>query len=181
MSLSKKIRFEVFKRDNFTCGYCGKQPPDIVLEVDHITPLSKGGDDDINNLITSCFDCNRGKSNIKLSSITPQIKENLEVLKLKEEQLKEYKKFILTHRKRIKNDVGKVEKEFQVFFNNAGFSESFKVSVGMFLKYFSVDRLIENIQIACSRVDDPHGAIKYFCGICWTNIKEKNIGKATIR
>ena len=66
-SLSKKIRFEVFKRDNFTCRYCGKSAPDVVLEVDHIIPVSKGGTDDICNLATSCLDCNRGKGAKKLS------------------------------------------------------------------------------------------------------------------
>ena len=62
-NLSKSVRFEVFKRDSFTCQYCGKSAPDVVLEVDHIIPVSKGGDNDISNLITSCFECNRGKSN----------------------------------------------------------------------------------------------------------------------
>ena len=33
--LSKKIRFEVFKRDAFTCQYCGQMAPDVLLEVDH--------------------------------------------------------------------------------------------------------------------------------------------------
>ena len=35
-TLSKKIRFEVFKRDKFTCQYCGRMSPDVILEVDHI-------------------------------------------------------------------------------------------------------------------------------------------------
>mgnify|MGYP003405974009 CR=1 FL=1 len=48
-TISKKIRFEVFKRDNFTCQYCGRMAPDVVLEVDHINPVSKGGDNDISN------------------------------------------------------------------------------------------------------------------------------------
>lgn len=60
-SLSKKKRFDVFKRDSFKCQYCGKSSPDVVLEVDHIKPVIEGGTDDITNLITSCFDCNRGK------------------------------------------------------------------------------------------------------------------------
>jgi len=64
MAITKKIRFEVFKRDGFKCAYCGKSPPQITLEVDHIDPRSKGGKDDINNLLTACFDCNRGKRNI---------------------------------------------------------------------------------------------------------------------
>lgn len=59
--LSKKIRFEVFKRDQFTCQYCGKKAPDVILHVDHIQPVSKGGTNDLLNLITSCQDCNLGK------------------------------------------------------------------------------------------------------------------------
>ena len=88
-NISKKVRFEVFKRDSFTCQYCGKSAPDTVLEVDHIIPVSKGGDNDISNLITSCFDCNRGKSNKKLTdnqSLKMQKKE-LDKLNKRREQL----------------------------------------------------------------------------------------------
>lgn len=59
--VTPKIRFEVLKRDNFTCQYCGAHGEGVVLEVDHIIPISKGGTSDIGNLITACFDCNRGK------------------------------------------------------------------------------------------------------------------------
>ena len=59
--LSKKTRFEVFKRDSFTCQYCGRKAPDVILHVDHIKAVVKGGDNDIFNLITSCADCNLGK------------------------------------------------------------------------------------------------------------------------
>ena len=65
--LSKKTRFEVFKRDKFTCQYCGSSAPDVVLEVDHIVPVAEGGTDDIMNLVTSCFDCNRGKGKTSLT------------------------------------------------------------------------------------------------------------------
>ena len=84
MAISKKLRFEVFKRDGFKCAYCGETPPEVVLEVDHIDPKSKGGSNDINNLITACFACNRGKRNISLNKIPRKISENLEILKLKE-------------------------------------------------------------------------------------------------
>ena len=60
-TLSKKLRFDVFERDNFTCRYCGKVPPDVKLEVDHIRPVVEGGENEEANLITSCDACNRGK------------------------------------------------------------------------------------------------------------------------
>lgn len=63
--ISQKLRFEIFQRDKFTCQYCGrtKDGDKVKLELDHIVPVSKGGTDEINNLTTSCRDCNQGKSN----------------------------------------------------------------------------------------------------------------------
>ena len=89
-AISKKMRFEVFKRDSFTCQYCGKKAPDVVLEVDHIDPVSKGGRTVMLNLVTSCFKCNRGKSNVKLSdnSVIEKQKKALIELSEKQEQLK---------------------------------------------------------------------------------------------
>lgn len=69
------IRFEVFKRDAFTCRYCGKKSPEAILEVDHVVPLSGGGTDDIENLVTACYECNRGKGARLLTDIPPE--ENL--------------------------------------------------------------------------------------------------------
>jgi len=64
VGISKKLRFEIYQRDNFTCQYCGKTKDDgVKLEIDHKIPVSKGGKTDYNNLITSCHDCNSGKSN----------------------------------------------------------------------------------------------------------------------
>ena len=56
-----KTRFAVLKRDNFTCQYCGRKAPEVILEVDHIYPKSKGGKNEIDNYKTSCRDCNIGK------------------------------------------------------------------------------------------------------------------------
>jgi hypothetical protein len=60
-SVRKGLRFEVFRRDGFTCQYCGRQPPEVVLHVDHIRPVAEGGTDEEMNLVTSCQDCNLGK------------------------------------------------------------------------------------------------------------------------
>src|SRR3990167_2754457 len=60
--LSTRTRFEIFKRDDFTCQYCGRQAPAVILHADHIVPVADGGTDDPMNLITACEDCNHGKS-----------------------------------------------------------------------------------------------------------------------
>jgi len=59
--LSLRKRFFVLKRDDFTCQICGASGKGVRLEVDHIVPVSKGGTNDLANLQTLCFNCNRGK------------------------------------------------------------------------------------------------------------------------
>lgn len=55
----KIIRERIFKRDNFTCVYCGAT--DKNLECDHVHPISKGGSNLDENLATACEPCNRSK------------------------------------------------------------------------------------------------------------------------
>jgi uncharacterized repeat protein (TIGR04076 family) len=61
-------RFDVHNRDNFKCQYCWRRAPYVILEIDHMIPRSKWWTDHESNLITSCFQCNRGKSAKKLNS-----------------------------------------------------------------------------------------------------------------
>ena len=82
--LSKGLRFEVFKRDHFTCQYCGSQPPIVVLVIDHIEPLANGGSNDISNLITACEPCNCGKRDKSLA--TRQIRPDADLLYLETQQ-----------------------------------------------------------------------------------------------
>lgn len=88
-SISKRIRFEVFKRDAFTCQYCGQKAPDVVLQVDHIEPKSKGGPNDLLNLITACAACNLGKSDRRLADDTAVSKQRdqLALLEARREQI----------------------------------------------------------------------------------------------
>ena len=61
--VSLRKRWFVFKRDEFTCAICGRSGRGVRLELGHKTSVSKGGSDDIGNLQTECFECNRGKRN----------------------------------------------------------------------------------------------------------------------
>lgn len=56
-----ELRQAVFERDNYTCQYCGHSGNEADLEVDHIIPICKGGNNDMRNLCTACKTCNRKK------------------------------------------------------------------------------------------------------------------------
>lgn len=63
--MTKKLREHIKKRDNYTCKYCENsiyKEPNLLLEVDHILPIAKGGCTIENNLQTLCWKCNRAKS-----------------------------------------------------------------------------------------------------------------------
>lgn len=87
--ISNSVRFEVFKRDSFKCQYCGRCAPEVVLELEHIEPHSKGGTDDVLNLLTSCRQCNSGKSDRRLSdtAVIQKQRDQLEELQERREQL----------------------------------------------------------------------------------------------
>lgn len=51
----------VLLRDEFTCNYCGEIG--LNMTADHVIPLSRGGGDEMNNLVCACAMCNRVKSN----------------------------------------------------------------------------------------------------------------------
>lgn len=64
--MTNKLREYIKKRDNFTCCNCGNSiqaEPNLLLEIDHIVPVSKGGYTTEENLQTLCWKCNRAKSN----------------------------------------------------------------------------------------------------------------------
>lgn len=64
--MTNRLREAIKKRDNFTCCSCGNsiyKEPNLLLEIDHIVPVSKGGCTVKENLQTLCWKCNRAKSN----------------------------------------------------------------------------------------------------------------------
>ncbi len=60
--MKPSIRMAILARDHFRCRYCGRNAPEVVLEVDHVIPRALGGTHEVTNLITACRDCNGGKS-----------------------------------------------------------------------------------------------------------------------
>lgn len=60
--ISKALRFQILRRDNHACRYCGAKAPDATLVVDHVMPVTLGGQTVAENLVTACQDCNQGKA-----------------------------------------------------------------------------------------------------------------------
>lgn len=173
--VTKKMRFEAFKRDGFQCAYCGKTPPDVTLEVDHIIPFSKGGECSLDNLITACFDCNRGKKNIALQKIPNKINENIEIIREQEEQLKEYGKLVKARRSRETRNINKISKIYKDYFDCYQLTDKFKkTSLKSFLKKLPLEEVEDAMEYACFKADDKEDSVKYFCGICWNKIREKD-------
>lgn len=96
-AISKKLRFEIFKRDCFKCRYCGRSPLDhqVVLALDHVVPHSEGGPADLVNLVTSCEDCNSGKSDRRLSddAVIRQTVAEMKALQERQNQVKQMVKW----------------------------------------------------------------------------------------
>lgn len=64
--MTSKLRQHIKERDHFTCKCCGasiEAEPHLLLEIDHIIPVSKGGLTTEDNLQTLCWRCNRSKGN----------------------------------------------------------------------------------------------------------------------
>ena len=64
--MTSKLRLQIKERDHYTCRECGNstyKEPNLLLEIDHIIPVSKGGFTEETNLQTLCWRCNRTKSN----------------------------------------------------------------------------------------------------------------------
>lgn len=121
-STGKRLRFEVFKRDHFTCQYCGAQPPDVVLVVDHITPVSGGGTSDPLNLITACEPCNQGKADKALGDRV--VRPDADLLYLQAEQeIAEIKRYQESLRARFDAAAGLVDdfREIWLLYEYSGY------------------------------------------------------------
>lgn len=153
MAVNKKIRFEVFKRDKFTCQYCGKSAPDVILHADHIHPKSKGGADDITNLITSCFDCNMGKKDRTLDDSTAieKRKKQLDDLQDRREQLE----MMMQWHRGLSDIEDEAIQQLSEFWSDLtpGYSlnESGKASLSQWIRRFGVNKIAEAMRISTSQ------------------------------
>lgn len=176
-SITKKTRFEVFKRDSFTCQYCGSKAPDVVLEVDHLNPVKHGGDNDLLNLITSCFVCNRGKSARKLSdnSVIEKQRVQIEELNIRRQQLE----MILEWRNELKRSLN-----FELNKADEYWQEKFKLKInnpelflGKLVKTYGLIEVLDSIDISFNNyfrgdIETANYALEMLGGILYNRNKK---------
>ena len=167
-AVSTKTRFEVFKRDGFMCQYCGATPPRVVLHCDHIVAASKGGPRDMDNLITSCSECNMGKGARDLTAIPQSLKDKSEETAEREAQVIGYYKIMEKKRRRIERECWQViaclEGKPQESYDKRAFG-----SIRKFLTLLPLPSVLEAADIANMKYSGFR-AFRYFCGICWRRI-----------
>lgn len=165
--ISKWLRFDILSRDWFSCVYCGAKAPEVLLEIDHILPVSKGGKNDIANLCSACRPCNSGKraKNIEDKKVWENITKAVEDMKEKEKQLKEYYKYL--NKKKDKFSKYRIINELykQMTGGKYTISENWMKSVKSLGGKYGHELLVEALRISVER-DAENLNMAYVGGIC---------------
>lgn len=190
--MKPSLRFEVLKRDRFTCCYCGRTPPTVLLAVDHVTPKAAGGGDEIDNLVTACTECNAGKGSRMLeegqapSVNTAAIEEAQERV----EQLRAYRAIVLERDRILEEDIGlavnRWARAFDADLDEEGthwclppgvvFPEH--ASLAYFLRNLPLDEVYDAIDRTGAKCKGKsNGADRYFYAICHNKIRDARDGR----
>ena len=172
MPISKRLRYEILRRDNHACRYCGATAPDVPLTVDHVVPVALGGSDDAGNLVTACRDCNSGKA---ASSASDRVVADVDADAIRwAAAMRQAAEIAMRERDAI------IEVEQAVW-------KCFGDELGEYLPndwYVSVDRfaaagltLEDLVDAAYLAINARHvrinGMWRYFCGVCWKRVSER--------
>jgi hypothetical protein len=170
-AMSQKTRFEVFKRDKFTCQYCGAHPPGVLLHVDHILAVAAGGGNQMDNLITACAPCNLGKGARDLSVAPQSMADRAAETKEREEQLQGYQQIFEAKRKRLEDETWLVL--YVLLGGNPQVRTDEFISTKRFIEKLGYHEVFDAAEIAVNTSSvHRRNLFKYFCGICWNRIRE---------
>jgi hypothetical protein len=166
-AISTRTRFEIFKRDGFTCQYCGAHPPAVILHVDHIVPVKEGGGNEDTNLVTACETCNFGKAAKSLSSVPVSLAARAAEVAEREAQLRGYSEVMAAQRERIEADCWLVADIYMERFLLDGIRRTYFQSIRNFVEKIGVHECIRAMEIATGKGLYEARCFRYFCGVCW--------------
>jgi len=176
-TISNSVRFKVFDRDGFTCGYCGRTPPSVVLEVDHVTPVSAGGGNGMSNLLTACFECNNGKAARALGTVPPLDYRGLaNETKQRAEQLAAYRGYLERLHEQNEEAVDMVSLAYwshdgpNLIFSHENASRE-RSQILIFIGRIGLEAAVDCAQVSANAVMSGYVQKKYqwryFCGCMW--------------
>lgn len=176
MAVSKRLRFEVLRRDNHTCQLCGGTAPEARLTVDHVIPVALGGADVAENLQAACQDCNYGKSSVPADA--PMIAQA-------SASAQRYRHAIMAASEVFTQEVEQLQAERDTFeaawlgWKN-GYGDTMPMdgnwaaAIDRFLSLgLTQPILTECVRIAMSKQGLPRDSVwRYFCGVAWSKLRE---------
>lgn len=169
-AISKKTRFDVFKRDGFACQYCGAHPPSVLLHVDHIVAVANGGGKDFDNLVTACEPCNLGKGARPLTSIPESLSDKAARVAEAEEQLAGYSAILEAKRERVEADTWRA---VEALTGKQEIARDQYRSIKVFVEKLGVHEVLDAAEAArASGIYSEFRQFKYFCGVCWNKLRE---------
>lgn len=179
MSISKRLRYEVLRRDNYSCRYCGATASDGArLTIDHVVPESLGGTDEPGNLVAACRDCNAGKAStrpdeplvddaqqaaIRYANAVRQAAADLEAAQAPE---RDYRNTF--------------HDEWQQFRYGLNYMKGYplpadwEASLNQFHRAgLPIEAVVDAVHMVMAKpAVAPDSKWRYFCGICWNRVRD---------
>lgn len=178
MTISRRLRFEILRRDSHTCRYCGAQAPDVKLTVDHVIPVALGGGDEPQNLITACADCNAGKTSIAPdSALVADVDATAMLFGRAMERAAQQRRQLHDLEAHA---LQAFDERWQAWHwgddtaNRFPRDDNWQDSIRRFFAAgLDLEDLLRFIPIAMHSSADIDRVWRYFCGCCWTEITER--------
>ena len=173
MAVSKRLRFEILRRDNHTCCYCGRSAPDVVLHVDHVMPKALGGSDtDPANLKTSCVDCNAGKGS---SAPDQTLVDEAKIVAAKWTAAMEQAALEAVEQTHAQNEREPIYSDVLYSwprYYHDRIPDDFTDSVDQFLNAGLPPEVIIDMAKLAATKPGIYKRWSYFCGCCWTKVRQ---------
>lgn len=172
MSVSKRLRFEILRRDNHQCRYCGGVAPDVVLTIDHVVPVALGGSDDPENLVTACKDCNAGKSSVPADAqIVSDVSSEAMKWAAAMKQVAEMRAVELESQFALLDWFMSVWNNWTDWRGDPFDADDAPASLPQFMKAGLTKQEMQEL-VGVAMKSPARDKWRYFCGCCWKRIKQ---------
>lgn len=180
MAVTKSLRYQILRRDNHSCQYCGASAPDAKLTVDHVMPTALGGTDVPTNLVTACRDCNAGKSATPAdAALVASVQQDAMRWARAMHVATENAQVRREDRIRIERDICQITSAYSVPSYRGGGTVTdylpgdYFVSIDQLLRAGLTDGdITDAVRIAAGARDvRPENVWRYACGVAWKKVK----------